>query len=41
VAFHLRQTYRKLGIASRVELARLVLAAQRDGGSANGRHPAP
>jgi DNA-binding CsgD family transcriptional regulator len=40
VAFHLRQIYRKLGVASRVELARLVLAAQRDAGSANGHHPA-
>ncbi len=40
VAFHLRQIYRKLGVASRVELARLVLAAQRDAGYANGHHPA-
>jgi DNA-binding CsgD family transcriptional regulator len=40
VAFHLRQIYRKLGVASRVELARLVLAAQRDAGSANGHHTA-
>jgi len=43
VAFHLRQIYRKLGVASRVELARLVLAAQRDAGAAgaaNGHRPA-
>jgi len=39
VAFHLRQIYRKLGVTSRVELARLVLAAQPDAGSSHGHHP--
>lgn len=38
VSFHLRKVFRKLGVASRVELARLVAERTQSAASARGRH---